>query len=123
MAQTMEAVYVEGNVDSIAHTPSGADVAAGQVVDLGTMVGVARAPILDGKLGSLAITGIFSVLKKTGEAWVVDNLIYWDEGTNTASDTVAYSEAVMGKCVKAAATGDVAGLVALMPSIGAGTAP
>ena len=53
-----EATYVsEGN--SIPYTPSGSSLVAGQVVDLGTFVGVAITDIADGQTGALAIEGIF----------------------------------------------------------------
>ena len=103
---------------AIDYTPSGADVAAGQVIDLGTFVGVAVRPIADGVTGALHIEGVFDFLKYTGEAIAVGDTVYWDEGTNTASKTEAYGEAVIGRCVLAAATGDETVRVKLLPALG-----
>jgi len=106
--------YAEGN--SIDYTPSGA-VVAGQVIDLGDFVGIAEVPIADGEKGALAIEGLFYVLKKTGETWAVGETAYWDDGTNTASNTSSYSEAAMGLIVAIAAETDLGGYVKLTPGV------
>lgn len=110
-----EATFVREG-DSIPYTPGG-DVAAGQVVDLGTFVGVAREPITANQLGSLAIRGTFDFLKFSGEAISLGDRVYWDEGTNTASKTVGYSEAIIGVCVAAAAAEDSTVRVSLTPGV------
>jgi predicted RecA/RadA family phage recombinase len=65
MAQTLRAVFVHGEQTNIDYTPT-VDVIAGDVVDLGTFVGIAITPLAANVLGSLAITGVFSFLKGTG---------------------------------------------------------
>ncbi|MFI4860253.1 MAG: DUF2190 family protein [Phycisphaerales bacterium JB063] len=52
--------------DSLDYTPSGADVAAGDVVVLTDLIGIAKRPIPDGTPGSLAVTGVFELPKATG---------------------------------------------------------
>ena len=111
-----EATYVsEGN--SIPYTPSGSSLSAGQVVDLGTFVGVAITDIADGQTGALAIEGIFDFAKYTGNTFSIGDIVYWDEGTNTATSTSGYSEATIGKAVKAAVSGDSTVRVKLIPNI------
>jgi predicted RecA/RadA family phage recombinase len=111
-----EAVYVSEG-EAIDYTPSGSSLVAGQVVDLGTFVGVAVTDIADGVKGALAIEGVFDFAKYTGEAVTLGQLVYWDEGTNTATTTVGYSEAVIGKAVAAALAGDSTVRVKLIPNI------
>ena len=74
-----------GNV--IDHTPSGADVAGGDVVVQGDLVGIATQPILDGELGALAVTGVFDLPKVTGSstAIAVGEPVYWDEANAQAT--------------------------------------
>ena len=113
----LEAIYVHGGeAGGIDHTPVGALV-AGEVVDLGTYVGVVRRPIAAGELGAIHITGTHDFLKFTGEAIAKWAPVYWDEGTNTASGTVGYSEALIGLCEKAAAAGDERVRVYLTPGV------
>ena len=57
----MDARYVQ-NGDSIDFRPDW-DVAAGEVVVLGSLVGVAKLDIKAGELGSLALEGVFDMRK------------------------------------------------------------
>lgn len=103
--------------DRIDYTPV-ADVAAGQVIDLGTWVGVATEPIAAGVQGSLQVEGEGDFLKFEDEEIALGVPVYWDEGTNTASGTIGYSEAAIGKCTKAAAAADATVRVKMMPALG-----
>ena len=47
----------------------------------------------------------------------IGDIVYWDEGTNTATSTSGYSEATIGKAVKAAVSGDSTVRVKLIPNI------
>lgn len=100
--------------DRIDYTPE-ADVAAGTVVDLGTFVGISLVPIPANTLGCLSIEGVFDVDKFEDEAIGLGDPVYWDVETTTASGTVAYQEAVMGVCIKAALAGDATVRVKLTP--------
>lgn len=112
----MEATYVHQG-DRIDHTPSVA-LAAGQVVDLGVMVGVATEPIAAGEPGSLAIEGVFDFAKASALVVAVGDILYWDEATNQATKTQADGEAVIGRAMRAAVDGDTAVRVKLLPALG-----
>jgi len=112
MAAPVAIYRAEG--DRVDYTPV-ADVAAGDIIDLGTFVGIATSPILANQLGSLAIEGIFEVNKFTGEAIIQGAPVYYDAGTTTATGTIGYSEAVMGKAARAALAGDATVWVKLSP--------
>ena len=67
MSQTLEAVFKQEGL-SIDYTPIAA-VAAGEVVVLNSLVGVAKQPIAAGAKGSLALTGVYSFTKKSGDTF------------------------------------------------------
>lgn len=92
--------------NSIDYTPS-SDVAAGDVVVQGELVGVAKMSIAAGMLGSLAVTGVFDFPKATGTGTAITagELCYWD-ASNQQATTTAEGNKLIGKCVKAAADAD-----------------
>jgi len=55
---------------TIDYTP-GAATAAGDIVLLGTRIGVAPSAIDANKLGSLQVEGVFEMPKATGESWTL----------------------------------------------------
>ena len=114
----IEAIRVGGPSDPIKYTPSGADVAAGQVIDMGTWVAVAICDITDGVEGSLETEGQYDFLKYSAQAVTLGATVYWDEGTNTATTTSGYGEAVIGKCTYAAGASDTRVRVKLMGALG-----
>ncbi len=75
MAQTFQATFIQDG-KSIDYTPSAA-VAAGAVVAQGSMIGVAKTPIAANALGSLAVSGIFDVVK-ANEQQALGAALYWD---------------------------------------------
>jgi predicted RecA/RadA family phage recombinase len=89
---------------SIDYTP-GADIAAGDVVVQGDLVGVAKLEIKSGKLGSLAVDGVFDFAKNTGVAYTVGTFLFWDDTANVVTAT-ATGNKMIGKVVRAAATTD-----------------
>jgi len=102
-----QAVFVHEGC-AIDHTP-GADVAAGDVVVQGDLVGVAKQPIAAGKLGALAVQGVFDFAKATGAgtAIAMGALVYWDATVDQATtSTGAGANKLIGKTVRAAADGD-----------------
>lgn len=99
---------------SIDYTPT-SNVTAGDIVDLGQMVGIAAHDIPANVKGSLQTRGVYDVTKFTGEAIAQFALVYYDQGTNTATGTVGYSEAIMGIAVTAAAAGDATVQVLVFP--------
>ena len=79
-----KAVFVqEGN--QIDYTPAAA-VAAGDVVEVGNRVFVAKTPIAANTLGALATRGIFDVVKVSGAISAGDG-IYWDNDGNPVGGT------------------------------------
>ena len=89
---------------AIDYTP-GADVAAGDVVVQGDLVGVARLTIKANVLGALAVTGVFDFAKATNVAYTVGTILYWDDSANLVTTTSAGNKQI-GKVVLAAATTD-----------------
>ena len=102
-----QATFVqEGN--SIDYTP-GAAVAAGDVIVIGELVGVAKTPIAANALGALAVSGVFDFAKATGGGTAINAgaTCYWGDTNNvpTTSDGAGANK-LIGKCVKAAADAD-----------------
>ncbi|GIW55554.1 MAG: hypothetical protein KatS3mg082_1958 [Nitrospiraceae bacterium] len=81
-----QAVFVHEGA-SIDYTPA-ADVAAGDVVVQGDLVGVAKLDIKAGKLGALAVEGVFDFAKATGvgTAIAAGAIVYWDDTANQCHD-------------------------------------
>lgn len=71
----------------IPYTPE-ADVAAGDVVVLGGLVGIATCPIAADELGSLAIEGVFEIAKHDDEDVIADvgEHAYWDSSDEVVTD-------------------------------------
>lgn len=99
---------------TIDYTPA-ADIALGEVVVQGDLVGVAVRPIAANTLGSLAVTGVFDFAKATGVGTGIAAGAsgYWDNTNNVATTTAAGNK-LLGKVVKAAADADTAVRVRLM---------
>ena len=95
------ASYVQDG-DLLDYTP-GSAVAAGEVVVIGSLVGVAPRPIAANALGSLAIDGVWSMPCATGATGAQGSAINWYavSGVAHASTGVA-----AGKLAKARAAGD-----------------
>lgn len=103
----------EGN--AVDYTPS-ADVAAGDVVVQGDLVGVARAPIAANTQGSLAIEGVFDFTKLTGGGSAIPAgfILYWDDTNNRVTPTASGNK-LLGKTVVAATDNDATARVRLSP--------
>ena len=87
----MDARYVQRG-DAIDHTPM-ADVAAGEVVVLGSLVGVAKLDIKAGEFGSLALTGVFEMKKLPNYGFIGCGKVGWSVerkgvGGSTTPDAV-----------------------------------
>lgn len=81
------------------------DVSGGDVIVQGDLVGVAKLDIAAGKLGALAIDGVFDFAKATDVAYSVGAILYWDD-TNHVATATATGNKEIGKVVRAAATSD-----------------
>lgn len=93
----------EGKV--IQYTAS-ADIAAGKVLKIGNILGVALVNIANGATGSVAIEGVFSVPKVSGAVIGQGESLTWDVSANTNTGAFDDNAAV-------AATGDVTGAAAV----------
>lgn len=89
--------------EMIDYTPS-ADVAAGDVIVQGSIVGIALSAIPANTLGALAVNGVFRVPKLSTDAVSAGAVIYWDSGNNYATIS-ATSTTKMGYAVAASASG------------------
>ena len=108
----MTAIYLQ-DCESIPYTPS-ADVAAGDVVVQGGIVGIAKRKILSGTLGALATRGVFTV-PKGAEALTAGQLIYWDPSA-VAVTSSAGSLQEFGRVVTAAALAATTVVAQLIPT-------
>jgi predicted RecA/RadA family phage recombinase len=99
------ALYVSDD-DMVDYTPT-ADVAAGDVVVQGDLVGVAKKPIPANTAGALAVEGLFDVPKATGagSGIAAGTSVYWD-ATNKVATATATGNKLMGKTVLVAADAD-----------------
>jgi len=93
---------------AIDYTP-GANVAAGDVVVQGELVGIAKTPIAASALGALAVDGVFDLPKATGggTAITAGAVVYWDAGASQATTSAAAgANKLLGKTIAAAADAD-----------------
>ena len=96
------------------YTPSGADVASGDLVIIGTIAGIAKTNIADGKTGAVHICGVFSVPKATG-AVTQGAKLYWSSANGNVT-TTATRNTLVGVAASAAASGD--GSIPLLLNVG-----
>lgn len=91
---------------------AGADINSGDVVPLNNRCGVALGDIANGATGSVALAGVFSVTKATGQTWSIGQALYWDSG-NANVTTTATSNTPAGYAFAAASSGATSGYLAL----------
>lgn len=100
MAQT-PVKRITSRGDSVDYTPS-ANVAAGDVVEIGSIPLVATSAIVANCLGSLASEGVFDV-PKNADVFAVGDAVYWNSSdTDLGSNTGAADNAsgnLMGLCL------------------------
>jgi predicted RecA/RadA family phage recombinase len=106
----MIAKYVQKG-ESIDYTPA-ADVAAGDVVVIGNIVGVAKLDIPANTLGSLSLTGIYAVVKDTTVIGL-GTKVYWN-AANKKATTTATNNTSIGLAVSASGSADGEVLLLLM---------
>jgi predicted RecA/RadA family phage recombinase len=98
----MLARYVQKG-DSIDYRPTNA-VAAGSVIVIADLVGIARLDIEANTLGSLAVVGVFDVVKAAGQI-PSGSTVYWDAEAQKAT-LVSGSNHYLGKAIAESANGD-----------------
>ena len=94
----MLARYVQKG-DSIDYRPETA-VAAGDVIVIADLIGIARLDIEAHTLGSLAVVGVFDITKAEGQI-PAGATVYWDAGAQKAT-LVSGSNHYLGKAILAA---------------------
>lgn len=72
--------------DAIDYTPED-DVDAGQIVVLGSLVGITKLPIAAGETGALALKGVFEGDKADGVAFAAGAPVYFDTGDGNLNGT------------------------------------
>lgn len=97
----MKAIFVQDGA-AIDYTPA-ADVAAGDVVVIGTLCAVAKLDIPANTLGAVAVTGVYDIAKGTTEAITAGAALYWD-ATNKVATATATSNTALGVAIAAAET-------------------
>ena len=112
----MDARYVQRG-DAIDYTPA-ADVAAGDVVVLGKLAGVAKLDIKAGELGALALTGVYEVAKASGVAFAAGAEAGWDAANRAAVAAGTANSARIGHAVAAAEAADATVFVRLCQGLG-----
>lgn len=99
-----EAILRQSDPDVIEYTPASADVAPGEVVIAGNIVGVATTTILQNEAGAIYTAGVFEITKTASVVFQVGAAVHFDETANTAGNTA--TDALIGYAVKAAAAAD-----------------
>lgn len=89
-----------------------ADTISGEVVLVGTIIGIAVKSVLTGGELPLAIEGVVELPKATG-AITLGAKLYWDDTAKDVTTTVA-ANALAGYAISAQATGDPTVLVKLI---------
>lgn len=80
------------------------DVAAGEVVVQGDLVGISKRPIAAGEPGSLAVEGVFDIAKASADTINAGVRVYWKADDEHAV-TTASGNKLLGKSVAAAGAG------------------
>ena len=94
--------------DAVDYTPD-ADVASGDVVVQGDLVGVAKLNIKANALGALAVTGVFDFPKDTGSSSAITAgaKVYWDAVNEVATtDADSGTNKLIGKTIADAGDDD-----------------
>jgi len=108
MAQTLEAIFHQGDQRRIDHTPSGAALVSGQIISKGGIAAVCTSPegIADGALGAVDVDGTYKI-KKGAVVFSEGDVVGWDDTNNTAVvDGDPNNDFDLGMATQDAASGD-----------------
>lgn len=83
---------------------AGANILSGQVVLIGARIGVALQDIANGKVGSMAMTGVFTINKLSTDVVAAGALLYWDN-SNSRLTVTSSGNTLAGYAVAAAGSG------------------
>lgn len=84
---------------------AGADIDAGEMVLVGSRVGVSVNDIANGAVGVLAMEGVYEVLKEGSDTPAQGGILYFN-ATNKSATTTASTNKTIGYAWAAAAAGD-----------------
>ena len=112
----MKARYVQRG-DSIDYIPE-ADVAAGDIIKVGSLVGVAKLDIKAGELGALAVVGVYEIAKAEGIAFAAGMEVGWNASTGQAVAAGASGSVKIGHAVGLTGATDKFVLVRLCQGLG-----
>lgn len=87
-------------IDYVASSP----VTSGQVLLIGTRIGVALTAIASGATGAVQVLGIFTIAKLSTDVVAAGALLYWDN-TNSRLTTTASGNTLAGYATAAAGNG------------------
>lgn len=87
-------------IDYVASSP----VTSGQVLLIGTRIGVALTAIASGATGAVQVLGIFTIAKLSTDVVAAGALLYWDN-TNSRLTTTASGNTLAGYATAAAGSG------------------
>jgi predicted RecA/RadA family phage recombinase len=104
--------YVSGPdaIDFIA----GADLAGGAVVVQGTQIGITKAPVANGALGTLHLQGVFDINCASGTTFSVGALLYWNAASQLITTT--NTDVLIGRAALAKTSGQLKARVRLCPA-------
>lgn len=100
----MKAIYVQQGA-ALDYTPT-EDVKNGEVVSLGTRIGVVAGDIPKGGTGTVHVEGVYRLAKASGEALAMGAAVYYDGS----------ADAVTGKASVQSGEGDAAVTVSHVPA-------
>ena len=96
---------------AVDYTPD-ADVGPGTVVVQGDLVGITKHDIPADTLGSIAVAGVFDVVKDSAVAISAGAKVYWD-AVNSQAVSTATGNKLIGKAIAAAGAGTTTARVRL----------
>lgn len=95
---------------------AGADIASGDVVAVGNLIGIAAGDVANGGEGIMNLTGVYGVPKVGSQAWGIGDPVYWN---GTAATKTAGTNKFMGNAaaVVGSGAGETLGLVRLASGV------
>ena len=81
------------------------DIDSGDIVVIGELIGVQTNQIKKDEKGSVAVSGVFQVVKKSADTFTAGQKVYWDNTLKQATST-ASGNTLMGLTVAQAGASD-----------------
>jgi len=96
------ATYVHGGM-AIDHTPASA-VTAGDVIEIGALVGVAPRDIAANEKGAVQMEGVFDMPTESATVFAAGAAVYWNDATGFC--VTSTGETLCGHAIAASGDGD-----------------